>query len=113
VSRRLLVVAMAPAALLALARVVFLVLALWNAHPFWRWEPLNLAEAAALRDGGEVSRLLADGHDPNAVYPVRGGMIRDYPMQVTPMAAALAARRSEIVQILLDAGARPQDQKSD
>jgi hypothetical protein len=65
-SRRLLLVAMMPAALLALARVVFLVLAAFGVHPFWLNEPLNLAEAAALRDRGEVARLLAEGQDPNA-----------------------------------------------
>jgi hypothetical protein len=106
-SRRLLLVAAAPAALLALVRVAFLVLALWDIHPFWLWEPLNLAEAAALRDRGEVSRLIAEGQDPNATYRVRRGMVERYPVEITPMAAALSARRDEIVEILLDAGARP------
>jgi hypothetical protein len=103
----MLLAAMAPAALLALTRVVFLVLAIWDIHPFWLWEPLNLAEAAALRDRGEVARLLAEGQDPNATYRVRRGFARSYPAQLTPMAAALAARRDEIVQLLLDGGARP------
>jgi hypothetical protein len=103
----MLFIAAAPAALLALTRVVFLVLAVWDVHPFWLWEPLNLAEAAALRDRGEVARLLAEGEDPNATYRVRRGFVREYPMQMTPMAAALAARRDEIVQLLLDSGARP------
>ena len=103
----MLLIAAAPAALLALTRVVFLVLAVWDVHPFWRWEPLNLAEAAALRDRGEVARLLAEGEDPNATYRVRRGVVRSYAMQMTPMAAALAARRDEIVQLLLDGGARP------
>jgi len=103
----MLLVAMAPPALLALARVVFLVLAIWDVHPFWLWEPLNLAEAAALRDRGEVARLLAAGEDPNATYRVRRGIARNYPMQMTPMAAALSARRDEIVQLLLDSGAKP------
>jgi hypothetical protein len=103
----MLLIAAAPAALLALTRVVFLVLALWEVHPFWRWEPLNLAEAAALRDRGEVARLLAEGEDPNATYRVRRGVVREYAMQMTPMAAARAARRDEIVQLLLDGGAKP------
>ena len=107
-SRKMLLVAMIPPALLAVARVVFLVLAVWDVHPFWLWEPLNLAEAAALRDRGEVARLLAEGRDPNATYRVRRGFIRDYPVEMTPMAAAVAARRDEIVQILLDGGAKPQ-----
>jgi hypothetical protein len=104
----MLLVAMVPSAVLAVSRVVFLVLALFDVHPFWLWEPLNLAEAAALRDRGEVSRLLAQGANPNATYRVRRGMIRDHQVQMTPMAAAVAARRDEIVQLLLDGGAKPQ-----
>lgn len=106
-SRRLLLVAMLPAAVLAAARVVFLVLAAWGLHPFWMWQPLNLAEAAALRDRGEVARLLAEGADPNATYSVRRGFIRDRGMRLTPIQAARDARRDEIVQLLEDAGARP------
>jgi hypothetical protein len=103
----MLLVAMVPAALLALARVLFLVLAVWDVHPFWMSEPLNLAEAAALRDRGEVARLLAEGEDPNATYRVRRGFVRDHAVEMTPMAAATAARRDEIVQLLLDGGAKP------
>ncbi len=105
-SRRLLLVAMLPAALLTVARAAFLILAIWDLHPFWLWEPLNLAEAAALRDRGEVARLLAEGQDPNATYRIRRGFVREYAMQLTPVEAALATRREEIVQILVDAGAR-------
>jgi hypothetical protein len=104
--RRLLLVAMLPAALLTVARAAFLVLSVWGLHPFWLWEPLNLAEAAALRDRGEVARLLAEGQDPNAVYRVRRRVVRDYAMQLTPIEAARATRREEIVQLLVDAGAR-------
>lgn len=103
----MLLVAMVPAATLAAARVVFLVLAAWGLHPFWMWQPLNLAEAAALRDRGEVARLLAEGADPNAVYLVRRGMIREQSMRLTPVAAARATRRDEIVQLLVDEGAAP------
>lgn len=103
----MLLVAIVPAAVLAGVRVIFLVLATWGLHPFWTWEPLNLAEAAALRDGGEVARLLAEGADPNATYRVRRGFIRESAMQLTPIAAARATRRDEIVQILLDGGATP------
>ena len=106
-SRRMLLIATVPAAALAAARVVFLILGIWDLHPFWMWEPLNLSEAAALRDRGEVARLLSEGQDPNAKYPVRRGFVRDYAMQLTPIEAARANRRDEIVEILVDAGARP------
>lgn len=96
-----------PIAALAIVRVTLLILALWDLNPFWRWEPLNLGEAAALRDGGEVARLLEDGADPNATYRIRPGFIHDDARQMTPLEAARAARRDEIVQILLDGGARP------
>jgi hypothetical protein len=102
----MLLAACVPAALLALARVLFLILAIWDLHPFWLRERLNLAEAAALRDRGEVARLLAEGHDPNAIYLVRRGFIRDYAMRLTPIEAAEATRRDEVVQLLLDAGAK-------
>ena len=103
----MLLVACVPAALLAVARVVFLVGSIWDLHPFWLRERLNLAEAAALRDGGEVARLIAEGQDPNATYLVRKGFIRDYEMRLTPIEAAEATRRDEVVQLLLDAGAKP------
>src|SRR4030095_16895895 len=105
-SRRLLLVAMLPAVLLTVARAAFLILAFWDLHPFWLWEELNLAEAAALRARGEVGRLLAEGQDPNATYRVRRGFVRDYAMQLTPVEAAGATRRDELVQILVEAGRR-------
>jgi hypothetical protein len=107
VSRRLLIVTTLPIAVLAIMRVAFLILALWNLNPFWSWVPLNLGEAAALRDGGEVARLLESGADPNATYRIRRGFVHDDASQMTPLEAARAARRDEIVQILLDAGAQP------
>lgn len=78
-----------------------------GAHPFWPVEPLTLSEAAALRDGGEVAKLLADGHDPNARYPIRAGFLVDDAVELTPVEAAQLADRPEIVQILVHAGATP------
>src|SRR5262245_8398653 len=107
VSRRLMIITTLPIAALAVGRVAFLILALWDLNPFWLSEPLNLAEAAALRDAGEVSRLLADGSDPNATYQIRPGFIHHDESRMTPVEAARASRDDEIVQILVDAGAQP------
>jgi hypothetical protein len=82
-------------------------LAAIDAHPFWRVEPLNLSEAAALRDGGEVARLIAAGHDPNQAYPIRAGLLLSSGVTLTPVEAAVVADRPEIVQLLVDGGARP------
>ena len=106
-SRRLLLVTLVPAAALAAARVVFLALSVWGLHPFWLVESLNLAEAAALRDRGEVARLVAEGANPNATYSVRSGIIGKSAVQITPIEAARSARRDEVVQLLLDVGATP------
>ena len=70
---------------------------------------MSLAEAAALRDAGDVARQLAAGADPNAVFPVRGGVLDALPMRVTPLEAAVEARRAEIVSLLLARGAKPAD----
>ena len=105
-SRRVLLLAAAgPAVVLTAARLVMLLLALGGGHPFWQWRELTLSEAAALHDAGEVARLLAEGQDPNATYPVRAGYVTSETMMLTPVAAAMAAQRDEIVDMLLDAGA--------
>jgi hypothetical protein len=96
-----------PAVLLAAATVTWLAAAAFGAHPFWPSESLTLSEAAALRDGGEVARLLATGVDPNGRYSIRGGFLYKDPVVLTPVEAALAADRPEIVAILVHAGATP------
>ena len=103
--RALLLAAAGPPIVLTVLRLGMLLAAPAGAHPFWGWQPLTLSEAAALHDGGEVARLIAEGADPNGTYPVRAGYISRDPVMVTPVAAAIAAKRGEIVDILLDAGA--------
>jgi hypothetical protein len=94
----------APVLLLAAAFVVMLTLSARGHHPLWRTETLNLSEAAALRDRGEVARLLAAGADPRAARPVRAGFLYQRPVTLTPAEAAVLADRPEILQLLLDYG---------
>ena len=71
---------------------------------FWRGGSLNLAEAAALRDAGEVVRQITAGADPNASYPLRRGILAA--PSLTPLEAAVGARRAEIVELLMAHGAK-------
>ncbi len=94
----------APVLLLAAVFAAMLTLAARGHHPLWRAEALNLSEAAALRDRGEVARLLAAGDDPRAARPVRAGFLYQQPVTLTPTEAAVLADRPEILQLLLDYG---------
>lgn len=70
----------------------------------WYEHPLTLAEAAALRDAGMVARLIDRGQDPNRRSFVRGGIFSDA-VYLTPLEAAVGARRLDIVELLLQSGA--------
>jgi hypothetical protein len=94
----------APVVLLAAVFLVTLTLSARGDHPLWRTEALNLSEAAALRDLGEVARLLAAGADPRAPLPVRGGFLYQEPATLTPADTAVLADRSEVLQLLVDYG---------
>jgi hypothetical protein len=74
-----------------------------TAVPFWQGGSLTLSEAAALRDRGEAVRLIASGSDPNAVYALRRGVLASDSM--TPLEAAVGARRAEMVDLLMLHGA--------
>jgi len=100
-------IAGAPAGVLAVLTVTWLGMAAFDRHPFWPYQPLTLSEAAALRDFGEVARLLEEGQDPNASYPVRAGFLYSTPAVLNPIEAALAANHPDIVPILTSGGAVP------
>ena len=74
-----------------------------NTPTFWKGGALTLAEAAALRDQGEIARLIEAGADPDAEYPLRRDVLAT--TRATPLEAAVAARRPEIVSLLMHEGA--------
>ena len=94
----------APGIALASLLLVGLALASVDQHPLWQFEPLNHSEAAALRDAGELGKLLQQGLDPNRAYPIRAGFLSE-PVIMTPIEAAIAANRPEIVDMLIESGA--------
>jgi hypothetical protein len=102
--RRLLAICAAAPPLAAFAiSAVIVMTAPGGAPPFWRGGPLTLSEASALHDQGELVRLIAAGANPNAVYPLRAGIVAA--RALTPLEAAVGARRAEMVDLLMRHGA--------
>lgn len=95
-----------PALLLAALEAGMLVMAAVGEHPRWTSEPVNLSEAAAVRDNAEVARLIESGEDPTVRRPVRRGLIGER-MEVTTLEAAALVRRSDLVDVLVALGVRP------
>jgi hypothetical protein len=94
-----------PGTLLVLATTALLLGLPFGFDPLWHAESLTLPEAAALRDTGEVVRLIANRENPDAPGPVRANILRSEPVVVTPLEAAVAADRPEVIEVLLDQGA--------
>ena len=67
---------------------------------------VTMAEAAVLRDEAELLRQIRHGADPDAVAPIRRGMLSDQDYILTPLEAAIAARHAGVVQVLVENGAR-------
>jgi hypothetical protein len=91
--------------LLTLGTAALLVGVPFGVDPVWAVEPVTLPEAAALHDNGEVVRLIMRGADPNQPGTVRANFARNQPAVLTPLEAAVAIRRADMVQVLLDNGA--------
>jgi hypothetical protein len=84
-----------------------LVAGLFDDDPLWPVEDLTLAEAAFLRDDGEVARLIALGENPNGHYRIRRTLMDESPDLITPLEAAVRANRAVMVRLLLAHGALP------
>ncbi len=67
---------------------------------------MTLSEAAALHDNGEVARLIGLGEDVNGTSLVRSGILANHSLVLTPIEAAVASERADMVEVLLERGAR-------
>ena len=104
--RSIIAVAIAlPGSLLVISSIWLLAVLPMGVDRLWRHEPLTLAEAAALRDTGEIVRLISRGEDPNAAGMVRAEFLRHDAAIVTPLEAAVAVDRLDVLEVLLDNGA--------
>jgi hypothetical protein len=92
--------------LLIVATAAMLVGLSLGADPLWTVEDMTLSEAAALRDNGEVARVIELGEDVNGTSLVRPDILADHSLLVTPSEAAVAAKRADMVELLLEHGAR-------
>jgi hypothetical protein len=81
--------------------IVLLMGAAVGDHPLWRVDPVNLSEAAALRDQATVVTRIRDGEDPETRQAIRGDLLFNDRVELTPLEAGIAAHRSEIVDIIL------------
>jgi hypothetical protein len=95
-----------PGVMLSFAIVVAAAASAGGLLPRARDYQVTLAEAAALHDLAEIVRLVRAGDDPRQAAPVRAGVIREQPMMLTPMAAAILERRVDVIALLADVGAR-------
>ena len=93
------------ALLIAVTAAMFVVLP-FGVDPMWYVEPVTLPEAAALRDNGEVMRLIGLGADPNKAGTVRPNFAHNEAQVLTPLEAAVGIQRADMVELLLESGAR-------
>jgi hypothetical protein len=90
-----------PGAILAALSVGALATAAAGRHPLWRHDDLNMSEAAALRDAATVLRLVRAGESPTVPRRIRPRLLSARAVTLTPLEAAIAAERPEIVQLLM------------
>ena len=101
-------VAALPAALLGVMTAGMLLRALAGTHPLWRVEPLNLSEAASVRDPATVALMISRGEDPYLRREVRADLLFNDRTELTPLEAAIASGRDDVLEIIL-ASAPPPD----
>ena len=90
-----------PGAVLGLAMGIMTLMAMGGSHPLWRVDPVNMSEAAALRDEATVVQLMAKGENPYTRREIRAHLLSADRVELTPLEAGIAAARAEIVEIIL------------
>ena len=106
--RRLTIAAAAlPAAFLGILTAGMLIRALGGTHPLWRVEPVNLSEAAALRDQATVVQLIRRGDDPYQRREVRADLLFNDRAELTAFEAAIASGRAEVMDVILWSASKP------
>jgi hypothetical protein len=96
-----------PAALLGVMTAGMLLRTLAGSHPLWRVEPVNLSEAAALRDQATVVELIRRGEDPYQRREVRADLLFNDRAELTAFEAAIASGRAEVMEAILWSAPRP------
>jgi hypothetical protein len=96
-----------PAACLGVLTAGMLLRAVVGTHPLWRTEPVNLSEAAALRDQATVAQLIRRGEDPYQRREVRADLLFNDRTELTAFEAAIASGRAEVMEVILWSAARP------
>jgi hypothetical protein len=97
----------APATLLGIMTAGMLLRAVFGSHPLWHAEPINLSEAAALRDQATVVQLIRRGEDPYQRREVRADLLFNDRAELTAPEAAIASGRAEVMEAILLSAARP------
>lgn len=78
----------------------------WFGAGLWPPDEVTLSEAIATRNNAEALRLIALGANPNQPSHVRDGLLTNgYDVFVTPLEAAVGARRADSLRMLLVSGA--------
>jgi hypothetical protein len=90
-----------PGAVLALGTAVLMLGAVSDSPPWWRVDPVNMSEAAALRDRATVVRMMASGEDPYVRREIRADLVFNNRVELTPIEAGIATHRPEIVDVIL------------
>jgi hypothetical protein len=97
-----------PAALLGVMTAGTLVRAMFDTHPLWHVQPVNLSEAAILRDQATVALMIHRGEDPYLRREVRADLFFNDRTELTPLEAAIATGRADILEIILVSSPPPE-----